>query len=79
MPKQSFRIVMKTSIGERCGTMTAEWEEGMPFPGKLMRMETAVWKGRWYPLFGLFHISQWGHLAWQNCNYPFGKEEIHLN
>ena len=29
MPKQSFRIVMKTSIGERCGTMTAEWEEGI--------------------------------------------------
>lgn len=27
MPKQSFRIVMKTSIGERCGTVTAEWED----------------------------------------------------
>lgn len=28
MPKLSFRIVMKTSIGERCGTVTAEWEDG---------------------------------------------------
>lgn len=27
MPKQSFRIVMKTSIGERCGTVTAKWED----------------------------------------------------
>ncbi|MDC7286463.1 hypothetical protein NXH76_01480 [Blautia schinkii] len=26
MQKQSFRIVMHTSIGERCGTMTAVWE-----------------------------------------------------
>jgi len=26
MTRQSFRIVMKTPIGERCGTMTAEWE-----------------------------------------------------
>lgn len=28
MTRQSFRIVMKTPIGERCGTVTAEWEHG---------------------------------------------------
>lgn len=28
MQKQSFRIVMHTSIGKRRGTMTAEWEGG---------------------------------------------------
>lgn len=27
MKKQNFRVVMKTSIGERCGIMTAEWED----------------------------------------------------
>ena len=27
MTKQAFRVVMKTSIGERCGILTAEWED----------------------------------------------------
>ena len=26
MPKQSYDIVMQTSIGKRYGTMTVEWE-----------------------------------------------------
>lgn len=27
MTKQDFRVVMKTSIGERCGILTVEWED----------------------------------------------------
>lgn len=27
MTRQAFRVVIKTSIGERCGILTAEWED----------------------------------------------------